>query len=199
MALPTVDSYLAGVPGGHEGHPACEVKASIYRSLLDEHPLDEGLVGELPPPVADLVRSPRPVSTWVSEVQSTAVLLAVADAHFAGDAERYLQTCFEIQRRLFSGKLYRLAFSLVGPSMLLRGAASRWKGFHKGSAATATRAEGGTDLQLDYPEGLYQELPLRALGEGFRAALVVAGAQETQLELAEHGATSARFRARWRE
>ena len=193
----SVERYLKDIPGGPAGLRECRVKASIYRSLIDAHPLEEAELEALPPEVADLIRDPRPVSTWVPEVQSTCALLAVYDARFAPDQGAYLAACYEMQRRLFSGRLYRLAFSLVGPRMLLRGAAARWGAFHKGSSAQVEARPGGGDIELQYPRGLYAELPLRALGEGLRAALDVAGARESALTLAEWGPTSARFVGRW--
>ena len=83
-AFPRVARYLAGLPNGWLSHPECECKATLYREALAALPRRLDTTG-LDPLVVSYVEEPPPMTSWVPEVVSSAVYLAIADRVFQND------------------------------------------------------------------------------------------------------------------
>jgi hypothetical protein len=193
--FPTVAEYLAGLPQGLDSHPACLAKASLYRGLLDDCPLVDR--AGLPAVLVDLVEHMRPVNTWIPEVQSHAVLLAVYDRSFA-DEQRFAAFCFEAQRRLWRSKIYSMLMRWTSPQRLLATASKRWEVFHRGSSLHAEAfTEGRATLHLEHPPGLYDRVSRVGLTEGLRAALSMTTQYTSSLVPLDASPTGARWAASW--
>jgi hypothetical protein len=195
--FPCVAEYLAGLPEGLDSHPDCLAKASLYRSLLDGRSLRGADVATLPDPMRKLIEDPPPISTWIPEVHSHSVMLAVCDLCFA-DVDAFARYAYVTQRRLFEGRLYRALFRFAAPPMLLRGAALRWGGFHRGSQllVESMQAERAT-IRLRHPPHLYDAISRRGLREGLRAILGLTRATNAAIEELDASPTGARVQVSW--
>jgi hypothetical protein len=192
---PIVAEYLAGVPNGLDGHPQCSAKASLYRFVLDERPLadTDGLPGVL----AELVDHPRPVNTWIPEVHSHALMLAVYDRSF-GDVDRFAAFCYETQRKLWASKIYVVLMRWTSPQRLLSTGSARWQLFHRGSTLKIeARDDDRATLRLEHPAGLYDHISRVGLTEGLRAALDMSTRYRCSIEQVDASPTGARWTATW--
>lgn len=194
-ALPSLSSYLDSLPNGLDSYPEARAKASLYRSVLDaDAPLD---VARLPAPLQHLITEPAPVSSWIPEVHSHAILLAVRDLRFSSD-NAFIRFSYDRQRTLFSGRLYRVMLALASPSMLLRTAALRWRSFHRGSLFTVEDANAtSARIRVDHPPGLWDGLLADAMAAGLRAVLDLSGAQDSHLSVYEQETDHLRMRGTW--
>ncbi|MBL4688653.1 MAG: hypothetical protein JKY37_28960 [Nannocystaceae bacterium] len=197
--FPTTAAYIAALPDGLESHPDCRAKASLYRTVVDGSALSTADAAELPQVLRTLVVEPALVSSWISEVHSHALMLAVYDRQF-GDIEAFAQHAYLRQRELFAGPLYAVAFKLVSPALLIKTAALRWRLFHRGGMSfrsqdiTADQAR----VRLEYPEGVYEPVLRRALCEALRAALDLSTGGGARVEVQDASARHTIFKVRWR-
>lgn len=195
--LPSLAAYVRRLPNGLESYPQCQAKASLYRSALSDRPLPAEVVAALPRPLRDLVQTPPPVSSWVSEVHSHSLFCALYDTSFASP-EAFERFTYERQRELFGGPMYAILLRLASPTRLIKGATKRWAAFHVGSELHVEKAVAGEGvLELRHPPGLWDELSSRGLIAGFRAALELSGAEGLDLRVVESRSDAARFVARW--
>ena len=190
---PALAGYLGRLPEGIDSYPECRAKASLYRGLLDTLPLT---ATELPRALVELIEHPRPVTDWIPEVHSHAILLAQYDEHFVDEAS-YFAHCFASQRRLWSSKLYSFMMRFVSPARMVASVSQRWSQFHRGSSLTASAVDAaGADVLLETPPDVYCPLSLGALTEGLRAVLDRSAIAAT-IELVESSPTGGRWRASW--
>ena len=198
--VPTLASYLARLPRGVESYPEVTVKASVYRDALESLSLDECL-GDLPGAVAELVRHPLPVTAWVPEVHSLAILIAIRDRHFATTAaglDSYEAWVFERNSRLLKRPLYRALFLLVSPERLLSGVERRWSAFRRGtSARLVEKAVGLAEIEISHPPHLYDRCVERGMCGAFRAAASAAGARDVHADVVSSTERVTRCRIRW--
>lgn len=195
--FPATAAYIARLPHGLDSHPDCRVKASLYRSALEGRPIPRAAIDALPPRLQSLVLSPAPVTAWIPEVQSLALLTVHLDACCSSD-EDFERSCYLRQRRLFDGPLYRAVVKLATPNLLLRTAALRWGALHRGTTLVVEKNERGiAHLSMEHPPHLWDEPTRLALTAGFRALLELCGARNGVVEVAEASATHMRLVGRW--
>lgn len=190
---PHLRAYLERLPDGLASYPECRAKASLYRSVIESPGID---AEALPEALRDLVRRPRPVTEWIPEVQSHAVLIAQYEQHF-GDLSRFVEHCYAVQRQLWDSKLYAFMMRLVSPARLLASTSQRWGQFHRGTELVADRTgERTAILQLRTPPHIYDEITLAGLTEGLRAVIDSSG-NPSALVLTASDATGARWSVTW--
>ena len=196
MKLPTVEAYLASLPGGIDAYPDCMHKGDILQVWLKNSPTG-GLAERLPGPLARYVARGASVPPWVPEVHACALYLAIRAVHFADDGA-FLSHAYECNRAVLDTPSNRILFWVATPSAILRGAGLRWGHLHRGTSLDIRiRSEGAGDLSLSYPAGLLPEIVLLGNATGFAAALENAGAKAVQVKLVEHLPTQARFTGLW--
>ncbi len=190
---PQLRAYLERLPDGLASYPGCLAKASLYRSIIEELPLDDA---RLPEPLQDLLRRPRAVSEWIPEVHSHAVLLAQYDQRFTALPE-FAAHCYAAQRRLWDSKIYAFMMRLMSPVRLLASTSQRWGQFHRGTELVAERSgEGAAWLRLTTPPYVYDEIALIGLTEGLRAVIDCSGIS-SEFTLVECDEVGARWAVRW--
>jgi hypothetical protein len=191
--FPVTAAYLAVLPAGLDSYPQCQAKASLYRALVDDMTADG-----LPAPLRDLVVQPRPVTAWISEVHTHALLLAHYDMH-GHDPASFAAFTYATQRALWSSKLYSILMKLLAPARMLAGASTRWSQFHRGTELHATPTDvGRAELVLRHPPLLYDAISLIGLTEGLRAALDVSRVT-SQLTMVASDELGARWQVSWSE
>ncbi|MEZ4222006.1 MAG: DUF2378 family protein [Polyangiaceae bacterium] len=199
--LPSLERYLEQLPLGVDSHPACQLKASVYRSAVESRSLD-GVLDALPFDIRELVTSPPPVSTWVREVHANSLMIAVRDVHFqvgAAGLDDYSEWTRQRNVVLMTRPLYRALFRFLSPDRLLRGLEGRWHAFRRGTTADAhRRGPGHVEFELHYPSHLYDEVVLAGLRGALVAALEAAGGEDAQVELLGFQEQEARYAIRWR-
>lgn len=190
-----MQAYIDRLAAGLDSYPECRAKASLYRSMLASRPVDPE---PLPAPLRDLVERPRPVSDWIAEVHSHALMLALFDQHF-DDRESFRQFCYQEQSKLWSSKLYAFMMRFVSPQRLIASASARWEHFHRGTTLRATpgAAPHSAEMVLEGPAHVYDEITLLGLTEGVRA-LLDRSAIDSTLTLVEWSATQARWVVHWK-
>ena len=194
-AYPRTTSYLRRLPAGLLSHPHCESKASLYREALRNLPRKLDLDG-LDPLLADYVRDPLPMSSWVPEVVNTALYLAIADQIF-GDDEKFLTWVSDFSQRVFEAPMYRVLMAVASPERLAAGGERRWNNFHTGADYELKLAERGPNSRFSSPPYLYDSLALRATLKAIEAAYRASGARGATSELIAIGPTTAEFRIIW--
>lgn len=194
---PTLAAYLEGLPDGIDSHPGCVAKASLYRAVLDVKPLSSDDKKRLPKPLVELLDHPVPVSSWIPEVHSHAMMLAIYDRAFT-DIEAFAKHAYESQRALFTGPLYSIALRIASPELLIKTAAVRWKLFHRGMTfKPVADGNGFGRVKLEYPLGVYEPILLRALCEAIRAILELSTAKDATVEVADCQPTHATLTVQW--
>jgi hypothetical protein len=195
IALPRVAEYLAPLPAGVASHPQCVAKAALLRRALERRPLSRDHVLALPSALRELVACPPLDGESVPDVWLAGVLLAIADAYEMKD-EEYLDWIRDLNSSMFN-TLFRILMKVVSPEHLLRGAAERWKVFHRGSSlAIAELTRGRCVVQLNFPHLLFHGLALRQFAPVFEAAIQMCDPLG-RVELGAFDATQAFFIARW--
>ncbi|MCZ7677693.1 MAG: hypothetical protein M5U28_02505 [Sandaracinaceae bacterium] len=153
--FPSAAAYLARLPEGLASHPQCVVKASVLRDVADARPLGPDDLAALPGPVAQLVREPPPVSSWVPEVHALVAMIAIRDRHFApGEIglSAYEEWTYERNKKLLARPLYRALFLLLSPERLLRNVGNRWAMFRRGSRLELVeRSASSATVRLSFP------------------------------------------------
>lgn len=191
---PHLRAYLDRLPAGLDSYPECRAKASLYRGMIDGLGVDPA---GLAPELVDLLEQPRPVTDWIPEVYSHAILLAQYDQHF-DDVDVFAAHCYAYQHRMWSSKLYAFMMRFVSPPRLIASTSQRWAQFHRGSTLQATRTgDDSAEVVLETPPWIYDEVSLRALSEGMRAVLD-RSAIPTTLTFLSQEPSVARWSVRWR-
>ncbi len=196
--FPALSEYIEGLPEGLSSHPECKSKASIYRALLEGSPLSDEAIASLPDVLQPLAIKPAPVSSWVPEVHSHALMLAVYDRNFSG-LSAFAKHAYDRQRAMLEGPLYAFAFRLAGPMLLVKTAALRWRLFHRGMrVAVVDPGDGRGKFRLDYPVGIYEPILLRTLAEALRAAMDMCSGGGAVVDIGEASPTHAVLDFLWR-
>jgi hypothetical protein len=198
LRVPTVARYLRDLPDGLASYPECLAKASLLHSIREQGPeLD---ASALPSPLDELVTAPPPVSSWLPEVHTNAIMLAAFDLAFrtAGGMAAFLEWVYERNRKLLSAPLYRVLFLVVSPERLLLHMEKRWAAFHRGTDLTLIeRREGHARVRLTFPSKLHCEHSARGVGAALRAAADSAGAKDCRVTV-RPAEGQAEFEIDWR-
>ena len=194
--FPTLAHYLSVLPQGLDSYPQYVAKASLLRSILDDHPLTQ-FASELPRALVDLAVRPPPLSAWVSEVHFHAITRVVSDLHFR-ERSQFVAWSYEAQKRLLSSPLYSLLFAVISPERGLMLAHSRWETFHRGITLRVERMPGQSRVIYGFPPHLFDEFDLGPTLEGLRAAFELMGAKSIQIFDQQVTPTSARATFSWR-
>jgi hypothetical protein len=192
--FPTTATYLDSLPAGVDSYPDYLAKASLYRRSIEGRPLPAAS-GSLPPSLLEMLERPAPVSAWVSEVRTRALMHAIYDEHFR-DRDKFLAWVYERNAAMFASPLYRALMMVVSPGVALRGAEMRWATFHRGVRIKVAAESKHASVRLSFPMGLFDELDVYAHGEAFRSAIDAAGARRTVLSV-EFDRQSALYRGEW--
>lgn len=196
-ARAAVAAYVEALPKGLASYSDYQQKGAIFREFLAGLRLRD-LAEQLPPELAELVRSPPPVNAWVSEVHAHAVYEAACAAFFS-DQDAFVEAAYEHNLRLIEGPLYGILFKLVSPERVLAGGVSRWTKFHRGQRLLIERvASGHAAVRLIAPPGLTTALLARCYGTGFRAALEAAGGTAVTIDVSPSGPGEYRYHASWK-
>jgi len=192
-----MEAYLAGLPGGLSSYPNHRQKATVFRAFIEGIDLTP-YAAQLPTRLAVLIAKPPSPHSWLTEVEATAVYLALIDLVFQ-DEERFIAHAYERNRQLLDGPLYRILFRLAGKERLARGMASRWGTMHTGIALIAMAIPGRSEatVRLEFPAGLIPPVIARCYVTALRAAFEVAGARDVVFELVEESPTLLELRGRW--
>jgi hypothetical protein len=195
-SYPQLEAYLAGLPGGLDAYPSCEVKGSILRSMVSE-PLFRPME-DLPEPLRKLVETPPLATQWVPEVHQLALMLASVDGHFvkAGGEAAFLAWGDRSSAAMLKSPLYRVMFALAGPGLLLDNMPGRLKALRRGTRfELVERGPRSARMSFGFPQGLYVPLMLRARARSIRGALEMAGGKHVAVQVADIGDTRASFLA----
>ena len=192
-----VSDYLKAIPGGLDAYPDYLAKASAYRTFIEGLP-EERLLAALPEPLKPLITDPEPVTAWIPEVHSNVVFLTATDAILGSEAAFYAHY-EQMNQRLLSGPLYRVLMMVASPSIVVRGAASRWASFHRGVTLKAeSQGSNAADVVLAWPKGLFNRVIAEGYTRAFVVALRLAGAKDTTMEVTRFSDTGAEYRGTWR-
>jgi hypothetical protein len=198
-AFPQLSAYLDALPAGLESYPECRAHRSLLEGLVRDH----GHVGRrsgLPPEVQRLLSESRG-ETWMPEVHFQAVNLAIRDAAFHDDAG-FADWSVAWSAELLDKPILKHLMRLMSPTLVVTGAAKRWKAIHVGStlAARLVDAEGARArslARLTFPERMFPELFLRVLVGVFQVAVSGARGKDTRVELLELGDAFADYETSW--
>jgi len=195
-ATPSVEAYLASLPRGLASYPECQHKGEPLGVWLQRSPTRD-VARLVPPQVAALLDGDRAALSWVPEVHTNVLYLAMRQAHFADDAA-FLAHARECNRAVLETPMNRLILWAAAPRSILRGAGLRWASLHRGSSMEVrVLRDSSAEMVLTFPRGLYPELVLRGNATGFAAALENAGARDVEVHLRAVEPTRAIFTGRW--
>jgi len=188
-------AYVESLPSAEDSYSGCTTKASVARLFASHVPGDSDL-GELPTWLRELFSRPPLPSAWIPTVHANAVEMMAIDALGEPGFFRMAQ---EANRDFLRSPVYRAAVRVLSPAMLIRGAAFRWKHFHRGSVLRAQHPEPTRALiRLSYPDGLFHPLIAREKGQAFLAATELSGAEEVRCEVVENKPDHTSYEITWR-
>ncbi len=199
-----LEDYLETLPEGPRSFPQAQLRGEVLDDTLSWLS-DRGVT--LDPNLREWVRRYQPLGRsmqWVPEVIQIAVWLQVVESGYPS-TQACLDDVYHRQRAVYSTPFYRAIMLILSPTLLMMGAAERWKAFRKGSELlvdrwTSTKNGRVTTVTLRHPAGLYHRMSLLSLGQATIAALDACGAKDTELEFLESASTpgNARFRVSYR-
>jgi hypothetical protein len=192
---PRLADYVRRLPRGLDSYPDVLMKALPVRKALSDKPLPPDPV--LPAAIVRLLTMPLLASSWTSSVVVHATLVAVADHHRMTDGQ-YIQWALVRNRLMMEEKIYHGLLALASPSLLLRGASSRWGTFHRGIELVIDHA-GAQEVSatLRFPSFLLNEMLARGLAAGVQAALEASRAKDLRFSVDSITDRSARLSAAW--
>lgn len=158
-----LEAYLASLPAGLDSYPTCAQKGSVVRAFLAGAPQ----LRNLPEPLRVLA-SEKPLATsWVPEVHTSALYLALADQHFPRESD-FLAYCARRNADLLRSPMYRALLAIGSPAMMLQAIRMAWPLFHRGtSLAVIEKGPGRARLQMAFPPGVIPELIARGIQTAF--------------------------------
>jgi len=186
--LPRVSAYVAALPDGLASYPEAQAKASTIHELGRQVPRGFPLE-QIPPDLRELLLSPPPVSSWISETQACALSLALRDVGFDDDASylAWIETGFT---KFFSSSLYRILMTVASPHTMAKGAAKRWAALRRGTSRSLVEAhDNGNISRVDYPAYLVPRLHAEATARGILVAYRMSRAKDPRVTVVEHGPT----------
>lgn len=189
-------AYLEALPSGLRSYPECLSKVSIWRNILRWTDTAR-LVGGLPPELRALFALSMPDSAWFPAVHIFVGHLLLRDCLFASD-EAICEHFRFVNRKLLSGRLYRVLFMVSSPEMLVYASDRRFGQLFRGIAfAVRWIGRGQLEVTLTYPPYLLPPLVCRLYLVAFEVAVELAGAQKVRGEQLEENGSSIRYALRW--
>jgi hypothetical protein len=197
---PITARYLAHLPSGLDSHPTCLVKTDAHDGLREEFPTigqDKGL----PAIVQDFFNG-HYRETWLPEVVGSTLVHLVRDVSFKNDDE-YEAWAFENNSRLFKKPHYRVLMYIMSVTLLINGAAKRWNSLHQGSTVVADPVvKDGANCRsctvLTFPPRVFDEIDMRNIGSGYRAAMTAVKAEQPSVVWENLTDSGVEFIVRWR-
>lgn len=195
--LPHLEAYIERLPRGLDSYPEAQAKASLLQSVANFRPVPRQAKEALPTALRTLLDSPPPVTHWISQVHTHAVLLALRDSVCSGQ-EDFVRFCYLRQRELFQTAMYRVMFALATPNMLFRALARRWGSLHRGTdLSIAERTDTSVRLDLDHGPHLWDPEVSLATAAGLRVVLDLSGAVGAKVEVEHPSDEQTVFRGQW--
>ena len=195
--FPQLEAYIKRLPHGLDSYPEALAKASLLRSVADVRPIPRQAREALPASLATLLEAPPPVTHWVSQVHTHALLLVLRDS-VCSDQEDFVRFCYLRQRELFQSAMYRVMFALATPGMLFRAFALRWGSLHRGtSLSIRERTDTSVHLELDHAAHLWDPEVSLATAAGLRVVLDLSGALGATVEVGHSSDEQTVFHGQW--
>jgi hypothetical protein len=196
LRYPRLSEYMRRLPRGLDSYPDVLIKALPMRKALTDKPLPPDPA--LPAPILRLLTMPLLASSWTSSAAVHGMLLALAD-HHRMSAAQYVEWALVQNRRMMEEKIYHGLLALASPTLLLRGASSRWSTFHRGIELVLDQTgEWEVSATLRFPSFLLNEMLARGLAAGIQAALEASRAKDLRFSVDAITDRSARMSATWR-
>lgn len=189
--------YLARLPGGIEAYPECVVRAPVLRTFSESRSLRGFRWNDVHSKVARVLRTALSPNDWVSDVTSTATVLAIADHHRMSDDE--LREWFRQENtRLLNSPKFAPLLSLASPELLIRSSATAWGVIRRGTGFGARIREGGADVTLTFPPFMHPEEVLLGLGHGMCSAFSMSRAQHCTMQIVRSTPRSCVYGLDWK-
>ena len=190
-----VDEYLEGLPHGVASHPRARSKMAGLNALI--HGFEGEIVEAVPREVQAILRTPPPLSSWVTEVEAQCALIALRERVFSDD-DAYVSHARARGRGVMDGPLYRAVFRVFSSSRVARMTQSAWGLFHKGTtnhviASNATHVV----VQLHHPRNIFLPFVIRGFLSAGEEALKIGGATGVRGSVVSSEATSSLARLEW--
>lgn len=195
-AFPRTERYLAQLPHGIASHPECVGRASLVRVFADSRSLRGFDWRAVHPRIAEVLRSPLHLQSWVPEAVINATALALAD-HLGYDDAAVVQWFHECNESLLHHPLYAALMSLSSPSTLVRLGEARWRTLHRGVGFGVSLHEKAAETTLTFPPFLYNDVIVRGQCDGFATALSMSRAKNVRHEVVRQTPRSCSFRLEW--
>lgn len=197
--LPHLEAYIERLPRGLDSYPEAQAKASLLRSVADFRPIPRQAREALPPALVTLLDAPPPVTHWVSQVHTHALLLALRDS-VCSNQEDFVRFCYLRQRELFQTAMYRVMLALATPGMLFGAIAMRWRSLHRGTdLSIGARTDTTARLDLDHPPRLWDPEVSLATAAGLRVVLDLSGALGATVDVERPSNEQTVFHASWKQ
>lgn len=167
--LPTLTSYLAGLPHGWRSYPECEARASMLGRLSSI-----GILSELDALPADVRSAIHGIgeTDWIPEVVHVGVLLALRDLRFGPSGEEaFLAWLAKLNREIMPERV------VGGPMEAARQMPRIWAELHRGTTLVlADVSEHAARFVARHPPDLFTPLSHRWRRHAVHAFLSRAGA-----------------------
>lgn len=169
--------YLAQFDEGALAHPDFCVKAAVVRAVST--PIDPAAIAAEIGDAFDALRIlDAPNSSWIPEVQATAIYMAGRDIAFDSD-DAFVEDAHIKNKRLLNSPLYRGLFFIMTKERIVKMGSTAFGMMHKGiqlkTHADAKRVSEGGDWDLISPPHLVPDLIARCYGTAFVVAAEIAG------------------------
>jgi hypothetical protein len=199
--FPRAAAYLAQLPHGIGSYPECQVLVDGRLGLAKDFSELAAATG-IPLPVREFLEG-KVTEAWMPEVISAASMSMARDVKLATDDE-LRAWCFQDAMNVFDSPLNKMLMKVMSPTLVVMGAAKRWNNWRLGSTLTAKpvkkkedRLE--TEIDLSYPEHLYDDVSLIQLGQVFLAAVVASNGKEPQVTHDWVSSMAVRFVVSWQK
>jgi hypothetical protein len=197
--FPNATAYINALPAGLDSYPDCAVKADVHEDLVTEF---TGLKNYDLPEIMKQYVNGQFHSEWLPEPAGNALLLVVRDAFFTSN-EAFLDWATEKTISLFNKPVYRLMMHVFSTSLIVMGAAKRWKNFHQGSSLNVMpvkKIEGRykTAATLTYPPHLFSGLIVPQVANVYLAVLKTNNAEDPQVVHKEKSDSESSFFVSWK-
>lgn len=167
--FPRFAAYVASLPNGLDSFPECRAKASLLHYARKRVPVTFS-TDALPERIRRHLRTSELVASWITEVEYTAITLALWDGAKLDD-DRACESWYLLVKDLRTSILYRAVMSVISPGRMMRGAPLAWQQFHTGSTIQIyDESRSSAVMDLVAPTGLFPPIVLRAYGWVFQAA-----------------------------
>lgn len=196
---PTLDAYLRSLPNGIESFPDWQVKRDslfFVRRELGKHELS-GL-----PESLRRCLDENQADKWIPDAGAVALALLYRDVGFSSDRQ-FLAAFYELNAELFKSPFYRVVMKVLSPTLVAIGSAKRWRAFRSaGELRTEpVRVVDGrkiVDVTLQHIPTIYAPLYLKVFAEAFKAAIDIAGAEDSRAEITKTGPSATHYRVSWK-